>query len=87
MFAGFGFFGKHDVCTLEHNRDVDGLIRLLTHEKNRTIKIEASEALGNIGDDRAVSSLLSRLVHDDNDVRMFAAIASERSVIRGLLSR
>ena len=74
----FGFFGSPDINHMEDKRDIEGLKRVLATGKTRAIKIEAAEALGKIGDDRAVLSLLSVLAHDDNDVRTFAAIALGR---------
>jgi HEAT repeat protein len=81
-----GFFSHSDVHVLKDKRDVYGLQKLLEHEKDRPTRIAAAEALGAIGDDRAVSSLIAVLGHDSEDVRMFAAIAlgkigNERAVL------
>lgn len=69
------FFSHSDVIALKNKRDVHGLQEVLVHEKDRPTRIAAAEALGAIGDDRAVTSLISVLAHDSEDVRMFAATA------------
>ena len=79
-------FSHSDVLVLKNKRDVYGLQEVLVHEKDRPTRIAAAEALGAIGDDRAVISLMSVLGHDSEDVRMFAAIAlgkigDERAVL------
>ena len=69
------FFSHSDVIALKNKRDVHGLQEVLAHEKDRPTRIAAAEALGAIGDDRAVISLILVLAHDSGDVRMFAAVA------------
>jgi HEAT repeat protein len=70
-----GFFGHDDVVALKNKRDIFGLQNILENTKDRPLRIAAAEALGTIEDDRSVSSLLSVLKHDSEEVRMFAALA------------
>jgi HEAT repeat protein len=75
MAVFLGLFRRPDICSLEMNRDIVGLGRILTHEKSRELRCEAAAALGRIGDERSLSLLLSALVHEEEEVRMFAAEA------------
>lgn len=54
--------------------DVDGLIRALRHE-DEEVRWEAADALGEIGDERAVEPLIQALKDEDDDVQWGAAEA------------
>ena len=54
--------------------DIDGLIRALRHE-DEEVRLEAAEALGEIGDSRAVEPLIQALKDEDDDVQWGAAEA------------
>jgi HEAT repeat protein len=54
-------FGPPDVTRLEARRDVDGLIRALAYKKDDAIRRAAAEALGRLGDARAVEPLITAL--------------------------
>jgi len=63
-----GFFGwfKPDVDKLERKGDVEGLIRALDH-KDKDIRVRAAQALGRVGDDRAVDPLIQAMKVVDLD--------------------
>ena len=48
-----------DVEALQASRDVDGLIAALGYQKDKNIRLKAAQALGHVGDDRAVAPLLA----------------------------
>lgn len=52
-----GLFGPPDVEKMKARRDVDGLIKALSYQKDRRVRWAAAEALGIIGDARAVEPL------------------------------
>ena len=54
--------------------DIDGLITALQHRKP-TVRMQAAEALGQIGDGRAVETLIAALKDEDRYVRVYAASA------------
>jgi len=62
-FTCSGLFGT-DVQKLKETRNVAGLIFALQH-KDPTVQYEAAEALGEIGDERAVEPLLAALKNDE----------------------
>lgn len=72
-FNPAGLLGP-DVKKLKSRWDVAGLARLLEN-KDPQVQYEAAEALGNIGDERAVGPLIAALQFPDDDVRWKAAIA------------
>jgi len=73
-FSCSGLFGT-DVKKLKASRNVQGLIFALQH-KDPTVQYDAAEALGEIGDDRAVEPLLAALKNDETGgVRWKAAEA------------
>ncbi|MDO9033851.1 MAG: HEAT repeat domain-containing protein [Methanoregula sp.] len=64
-----------DVKKLTKRRDIAGLARLLEH-KDPQIQYEAAEALGNIGDEKAIGPLITSLKRDEfSGVRWKAAEA------------
>jgi len=73
-FSCTGLFGT-DVKKLRESRNVQGLIFALRH-KDPSVQYEAAEALGDIGDERAVEPLLIALKNDETGgVRWKAAEA------------
>ncbi|MFA6226735.1 MAG: HEAT repeat domain-containing protein [Methanoregula sp.] len=72
-FTTAGLLGP-DVKKLKRRWDVAGLALLLEH-KEPQIQYEAAEALGNLGDEKAVGPLIATLQYPDDDVRWKAAIA------------
>jgi HEAT repeat protein len=73
-FSCIGLFGT-DVKKLKESRNVQGLIFALRH-KDPTVQYDAAEALGDIGDERAVEPLLAALKNDETGgVRWKAAEA------------
>lgn len=78
--AFFGLFGPPEVNKLKARGDVQGLITALDYEKGHPMQISnvrmgAAEALGEIGDTRAVDPLIARLKHNDWGMRLSAAKA------------
>ncbi len=73
-FGCISLFGT-DVKKLRESRNVQGLIFALQH-KDPTVQYDAAEALGDIGDERAVEPLLTALKNDETGgVRWKAAEA------------
>jgi len=73
-FSRAGLLGP-DVKTLKGRWDIASLARLLEH-KDPVVQYEAAEALGNIGDERAVGPLINALKrHEFSGVRWKAAEA------------
>jgi HEAT repeat protein len=73
-FSCIGLFGT-DVKKLKESRNVEGLIFALRH-KDPTVQYDAAEALGDIGDERAVTPLLTAFKNDETGgVRWKAAEA------------
>jgi HEAT repeat protein len=73
-FRCAGLFGT-DVKKLKESRNVQGLINALQH-KDPTVQYDAAEALGEIGDNRAIVPLLGALKNDETGgVRWKAAEA------------
>jgi HEAT repeat protein len=68
-----------DVSSLRARQDVDGLIAALEHP-NASIRRAAAEALGEMGDARAKTSLHLALEDDDPTVRVAAQAALGRLV-------
>jgi HEAT repeat protein len=48
---------KSDVEKMEAKRDVNGLIKALAYRKDALVRQRAAEALGEIGDARAVDAM------------------------------
>jgi HEAT repeat protein len=67
----FGF-GKPNVKELEQKHDIDGLIKALEN-KSLEVRYDAVQALGRIGDARAVTPLCAALKDPYIEVRMAAA--------------
>lgn len=67
-----------EIAGLERSRSVDGLVHILKGDGSTDRKAAAAEALGRIGDDRAVSSLIAVLGHEEETVRAFSALALGR---------
>jgi HEAT repeat protein len=72
--------GKPDILEMRDHCDVKGLIKALKH-KDKWVRFGAADALGHIGDDRAVEPLAEALKDEDGDVHKAAATAFEK--IRG----
>jgi len=66
------FGGPPKVHKLESRRDVPGLIKALTYEKDPWVRLLAARALGNVGDHRAIEPLMAALTD-----RGFNLITSE----------
>ena len=64
--------GCEDVRSMRRTRDVDGLIGLLSNPDSH-VRIKAVDALGYVGDSRAVRPLIKALHDDDPYVREHAA--------------
>jgi HEAT repeat protein len=73
-FSCIGLFGT-DIKKLKESRNVEGLIFALRH-KDPIVQYDAAEALGDLGDERAVEPLLTALKNDETGgVRWKAAEA------------
>lgn len=60
---------------MKAKKNVKGLIKALHYQKKRYVRLAAAEALGEIGDARAVDPLIAVLQDDNEDVRRAAAEA------------
>lgn len=69
------FDRKPNVEKLEAKKDVEGLIRALQYKKDYNVRVKAADALGEIGDERAVVSLIKALEDNYIDVEKGAAAA------------
>ena len=70
-----GLFGPPNVEKLKGKRDLKGLIKALRYKRDGGVRSSAAEALGEIGDARAVEPLCAALRDKDVDVREAAAEA------------
>jgi HEAT repeat protein len=87
-FSTAGLLGP-DIKKLKERRDIAGLARLLEH-KDPLIQYEAAEALGNLGDEKAVGALITALKRDEfSGVRWKAAEALSKignPAVEGLIA-
>jgi len=75
----FGLFGPPNIEKLKAKRDIQGLIKALDYEKDSSVQEAASEALGEVGDERAVGPLmvaLSNLGETDIEEAAFSALTA-----------
>jgi HEAT repeat protein len=79
MNAGRQFFvARTDITAMRRRRDVDGLIRALGNP-DEVIRLGAAQALGAVGDARAVEPLERLKFFDPSpDVRRAASLAHTR---------
>jgi len=78
-----GLFGPPNVQKLRAQKDVKGLIKALAYPKDWHICKAAAEALGQIGDSRAVEPLTTALGDEDRFVREIAEEAVHRIASEG----
>ena len=71
----FGLFGPPNIEKLKAKRNVQGLIKALIYKKDATVRRDALEALGAIGDARAVEPLIAALKDSELYVRLGGAKA------------
>jgi HEAT repeat protein len=71
-------FGSPNVEKLKAKGNVEGLIKALGYQKDWRVREAAASALGEIGDARAVESLIAALKDSDADVRQAAAGALDK---------
>ncbi|MEO0247749.1 MAG: HEAT repeat domain-containing protein [candidate division WOR-3 bacterium] len=69
------FFGPPNIEKLKAKRNVKGLIKALTYQKNVYKRQEAARALGEIKDAQAVEPLITALKNDPDIVRAACAEA------------
>ncbi|MGD2143790.1 MAG: HEAT repeat domain-containing protein, partial [Anaerolineae bacterium] len=69
------FLGPPDVERLKERGNVDGLIRALSYEDDAEVRQDAAQALGDLGDQRAVRPLIDALGDDKESVRQAAVTA------------
>ena len=68
-------FFEPNIKKLESKKNIEGLIKALSYQKDVQIRIDAAQALGNIADIRAIDPLLSSLIKEDERVREAACKA------------
>lgn len=71
----FDKFVRPDVEKLVAKKDIKGLVKVLKSEKDSEIRTRAAEALGEIGDERAVKPLINALGNVNEDLKLNAEIA------------
>lgn len=73
---------RRDIDTMRRKRDIDGLVEALS-DPAENVRLTAAEALGTVGDERALEAL-GRLKFSDSDtgVRRAASVAHARVVGR-----
>ncbi|MDK2890163.1 MAG: hypothetical protein PWR21_795 [Methanoculleus sp.] len=73
---------RKDIDTMRRKRDIDGLVEALS-DPAEIVRLTAVEALGTVGDERALEAL-ERLKFSDSDtgVRRAASVAHARVVGR-----
>lgn len=71
-------FGPPNIEILKARRDVEGLIRALGYQKDPAIRWNAADALGKIGEARAVEPLIGALWDPDVTLKQHAADALGR---------
>jgi HEAT repeat protein len=76
-----GIFGSPNIDKLKEMRNVSGLEEALSY-KEGTIRLKAVLALGELGDSRAVESLINALNNEGNEVRITAASCLARADLR-----
>ena len=70
-----GIFGPPNIEKMKAKKNVKGLIKALSYRKNIDERKAAAEALGTIGDSRAVETLITALKDEDRRVHGAAAKA------------
>jgi len=70
-----GIFGPPNVEKIKAKKDVNGLIKALGYQKDSLVQEDAAEALGEIGDARAIESLIAVLKDKEQKVRKAATEA------------
>ena len=73
-----GLFGPPNVAKLKARGSVNGLLKALEYRDHSGVRKAAAEALGQIGDPRAVERLATALKDRDGDVGKAAAEALGR---------
>lgn len=78
-------FGKPNIRKLRDRRDTSGLLKALDYAKDRNIRNQAVEALGDLRESSAVEPLLERLDNDSYGsqeviIQALASIGDERAV-------
>ncbi len=63
-------FGPPNVEKMKGKRDVPGLIEALAYQKDATVRKDAAQALGEIGEADGVEPLIAALAERNDDVRM-----------------
>jgi HEAT repeat protein len=66
-----GLFGPPNIEKLKANRDVEGLIKALEYQKDSIVRWNATQALGELGDVRAVQPLIAALKDQDQIWRSY----------------
>jgi len=73
---------RKDIDTMRRKRDIDGLIGALS-DQEEVIRLTAAEALGSVGDERAIEPLEHlKFTDPDANVRRAASLAHARVVAR-----
>ena len=69
-----GLFGPN-VEKLKAKRDINGLIKALDYHKDSSVRIKAAQALGQLGDTRAITSLAHLMRYSNNELRKEVILA------------
>ena len=84
-----GLFGSPNINKLKTKGNVQGLIKALNYKKNPTIRLDATIALGEIGDSLAVEPLIEIAMGNDSiDLRIKAiSCSSVKRKVTKIVSR
>ena len=77
LLLGLTLAACSDVRSMRRSRDVDGLVALLSHDDSHT-RVKAVDALGHVGDSRAVAPLIRMLRDADPHGGGAATVQSPR---------
>lgn len=72
------FFRSQNVSSLKEKRDIDGLIRVFLNHKDAAVRKEAADALGSLGDVKAVDPLITAVSGSDDALKGSAILALDK---------
>ncbi|MCK9298154.1 HEAT repeat domain-containing protein [Methanoculleus sp. YWC-01] len=75
---------RKDIDTMRRKRDVDGLVAALS-DPAENVRLTAAEALGTVGDERALEALV-RLKFSDSDTGVRRAASGAHARVVGRLA-
>ncbi|NSW54250.1 MAG: HEAT repeat domain-containing protein [Anaerolineae bacterium] len=71
-------FGPPNIEKMKAKKDVEGLIKALSYQKDWLLRQDAAQALGDLADARSVEPLIAALDDENHEVSEYAAVALGR---------